>query len=376
MLHCCNITKAGLVALALLLLVGAVLGSPQSGRPDDTPSIRRPKTPAPKPKTPKPVQARPQPRSTLTLKVSPPDSTVLLDNLGPVTRDTSTGIFTFSELKVATHSLTVHHDGYRNEERQIKLSRGENGPVEIVLNPQPGSLTVSPTVADAEISVTSNDANQPVAVRVGQVDALSLAPGVYEITIAKSGYQTLKRSITLQSAQSVYLEPKLEAIVKEEPRGNGSRATFAPLNSSVALDGKNLIVRLNGASGDASTAAGSILVAAVQARLDLVEVSGSLSGGPCTVEFIRLENVADSSLVEAPGPSNRWSLIVVRVRPKDSKRPVRFAINWRALPATSAAAPTGYRNASTEAEAIRKVAPAIPLPHAQSASAERYPFRY
>jgi hypothetical protein len=46
---------------------------------------------------------------------------------------------------------------------------------------------------------------------------------------------------------------------------------------------------------------------------------------------VRLENVAEYSFVEPPGAANQWARAVVRLRPKESKRPMHFLINWKSL---------------------------------------------
>jgi TonB family protein len=127
----------------------------------------------------------------------------------------------------------------------------------------------------------------------------------------------------------------------------------------IQIEGKYLIVTLRGVSGDLA-AAGSISVAAGHASSAATEMSGSLNGRPCAIEFIRLENIADASIVESPGPSNQWSRIVVRVRPKDAKRLIRFSINWRMLQSASGDSKTELMNAFSEAEPIQKPPPVFP----------------
>ena len=99
----------------------------------------------------------------------------------------------------------------------------------------------------------------------------------------------------------------------------------------VESEGKYLIIYLSGNSQDDSTNIGTINVTASKLAPAFPEVRGNLGCAPCGVALIRLENVTEGSFIEAPGPSNQHSRIVVRIRPKDSKRPVRFAINWRSL---------------------------------------------
>jgi TonB family protein len=350
-----NWTRITIAALALLFTcAGTASAYPQSGRPDDAPSAPPIKKPSPRPKPP----PKAQPRATLVVKVVPPDSTVLLDTLPAGNSDPGSGSNRFTDLKVAAHSLVVRREGYRDESRTLKLVSGDNDLVTIVLEPLLGTLTVLPNVTGAEITLRSNDTNLPVTTRNGSLESLTLWPGNYELSISKSGYQTATRSIVVKPAQSIYLEPKLDAIVAEKPRPVPVRLPFVPLTSSVKPEGKYLIVSVRGASGDATAAAGTINVAASQEGSGLV--TGSLSGQPCAIEFVRLENVAESALVETPGPSNQWSRVIVRVRPKDAKRLVRFAINWRTVPGTAATFPARVDDSFSDAEPLSRVRPLFP----------------
>jgi hypothetical protein len=49
------------------------------------------------------------------------------------------------------------------------------------------------------------------------------------------------------------------------------------------------------------------------------------------VDLLPRENVAEMSFKEPPGTINQWRKVLIRVRPKDSKRIVRLAVYWQAL---------------------------------------------
>ena len=123
---------------------------------------------------------------------------------------------------------------------------------------------------------------------------------------------------------------------------------------------KYLIFRLQGSSGDLMTTLGSINVTLGGPSRNYA--NGNLNGQPCRIEFIKLENIAEGAIVEAPGPSNGWAAIVVRVRPKDEKRrPISFAINWSSLQSSP---PASIVNTNpvlfVPAQAVQKVQPVFP----------------
>ena len=317
--------RSGLKIVCLALLVSLFLWanttlSQEKGGRDATPTkttpkagpVKAPRRPPPKPKL-----------ANLTVTVSPSDSTLLFDDQQLDKVDAS-GSARLTDLKTGQHTLTIRHAGYREKQQTVDLKTGENEPVSITLELLKGTLSVSPGVADAEISLKSIDANQGVGSYSGSISQVDFPPGEYEITVSKRGFKTVTRRFTIKPAESVYLEPQLETLV-EKPRFQ------APMSAVVKGEGKYLVVHLLGMSGTESPTSGSINVSVTKASSGFAEVSGTLTGSPCEVDLIRLDNVADASLVELPGPTNQWSRVVVRVRPKDSKHPVRFAINWRLL---------------------------------------------
>jgi hypothetical protein len=130
----------------------------------------------------------------------------------------------------------------------------------------------------------------------------------------------------------VYLEPLLDPLPPPAPpTPKPVPVVVMPMSFNVQRQDKYLLFYLQGSSGDSAKSLGTVTVSlSGQAGK---AVSGNLTGLPCQIELIKLENIAEAAIVEAPGPANNWTSMVVRVRPKDEKRrPISFAINWKLLP--------------------------------------------
>lgn len=271
---------------------------------------------------------------------------------------------TLKSVKPNSYTITASKPNHQQYKETITVSEGQPNFITVALMPQPGRLTVTTSVRDAEIEVVNLESSIKAGPYIGTLDHAEFSPGHYQVSVSKDGYRTASREITIKASESIYLEPQLEPLPTPMPTPvptpkPSRRATNAavPLSSTIEIAEKALVVRLNGSSGDTGTTVGSVNVS-ITGRA-VIEVSGTLSGSPCRVQFVKLENVSEGSLVEAPGPSNQWALLVVRVRPKDPKRPIRFAINWQSV-LRSDTNTTALADTVVAAEAIRKVVPVFP----------------
>jgi hypothetical protein len=114
-----------------------------------------------------------------------------------------------------------------------------------------------------------------------------------------------------------------------------SPAVGMPLSMSPSIEGKYVMVVLAGRFGELPAPSGSVdvTVSAPESPAALRSVRGNLPGRPCRVSLVAYENVAEHSFAETPGPGNRWARTTVRIRPKDAKGIIRFAINWQVISA-------------------------------------------
>lgn len=287
-------------------------------------------------RTPKP---KPKPRASLLVNVTPSDSTIILND---EIQRFENGTLERSGLVPGTYRLFVQRDGYEPQTLQISLDPDTNTPFNVVLKHITGVLNIEPSVTGCQIDVLNAETNAQIGTYSGQARNLELRPGRYQILVSKEGYKTVARDVSVKAASTTLLEPSLEQLPKAPPRNtrNTDEPRFRPDTETqvqTSVVGKFIVVVINGRSGDTSNTVGAIDIKLTAGDGRSAYVSGMLTGYPCQVDLIRLQNVAEYSFVEPPGVANQWARIVVRVRPKSSKRAVHFAINWKNLGSVRAA---------------------------------------
>lgn len=282
----------------------------------------RTKYPKPKPAT-----------AALSISVMPLDSTIYLQG---AEHHAENGIFSIGALPSGKYKIVIHRDGYRDDGDEITLAPGDEASRRFSLVPLKGILNVAPLIADTEINIIESATSQSVGVYSGQVRHVEFPPGRYQVFISKDGYKTLVREVIIEPAANVSLEPSLDPLPKPAATARLTEPSFRrdyATQAQTGLEGKFVVVALSGRSGDTFNALGSIDVTlrVGDGQAQVNGVSGMLTGYPCQIEFVRLENVAEYSFVEPPGAANQWARVVVRLRPKESKRPIHFLINWKSL---------------------------------------------
>jgi hypothetical protein len=285
-------------------------------------SSSRPVTKGNSTKASKPASPSKPKLANATFILNPADSVLVIDEQTSVSVD-AFGIARLNGLKPGVHSIAVQRSGYREKQQLVDLNVGDNAPVTIKLDALMGTINISPGVTDSEISLKSIDRNQSVGTYSGTIAEVQFLPGEYEVIVSKKGYQSVIRRFILKPDESVYLEPQLDPVPVERPR--------IGITGSTQIEGKFLIVNLRGTSGDKSQRSGTIAVSVNKSNPQVVYLTGNFTGFPCEIEVVHLENVSASSLIEVPGNLNDWSRVSVRVRPKDSKKTIHFAIRWRLL---------------------------------------------
>ena len=300
------------------------------------------------PRTVKPMFA------TLNIFAEPPDSSIFI---GGIEYRAVDGRFTHMQLQPGRYDVVVRKSGYRQEEYTVNLGAGDSMPLNISLELQTGLLNVTPSVEGTTIVVTNLDTGSRVGTHTDRINGLDVVPGRYEVAVSKNGFRTTTRTVVIKPTETIYLEPPLEAFTPEKPR---VRRDGAMTLQSVA-EGKFLVVILTGKLDDATAQRGSVDVM-VDAKGITQNITGMLPGYPCQVDFVRLENVAEYAFKEAPGVGNQWGRVVVRVRPKDSKRAMRFLINWTTLQPASGKVSLPQSTAASikQAVAIKRVFPTYP----------------
>jgi protein TonB len=262
----------------------------------------------------------------LTINVTPSDARTWLNDQEAERREQD-GSLRFRGLKPGAFTISVRKPKYRDYSRTIMLEPRQSEVVSVVLVPLLGHINITPSVTGAVITVMNKENNMTLGPYTEKVSELEILAGSYQISVTRNGYQDSVRDVNVKSAETIYLEPQLEPQPVEKP----ALRRVSAMSLQSYNEGKNVVVSLTGASGDTSGGLGTIEVGLLNGRSGAGTVNGALPGVPCRVDFVRLENIGEYSFSEPPAASNGWARVVVRLRPKDSKRPVRFAINWSSV---------------------------------------------
>jgi hypothetical protein len=108
---------------------------------------------------------------------------------------------------------------------------------------------------------------------------------------------------------------------EEEPRAG-------PLRVSSSAEGEDIIITVTDRPTRAVSSSGTIIVSALPGGA--TQATGLLPASIAYLTFGSLENLSKDrvSFAETPGPSNSYSRMKIRIRPKKAGKPVRFTINW------------------------------------------------
>ena len=384
-----SLHRLGLLLAFLLLLTGlSVISayafqdsrSRDTGRPTPTatPTPRPPKntnsSSGPKSGRVKPI-APTVPTAQLTI-IIPPGSRIWLNDVPIATSlsqemslvidgqkvkssERSAGVITLKGLRSGTYQFVAQKPNFREFATSVTVLLDTENVVTVRLTPNPGKLTVSPSVGGVQLDIVNLDTDLTVGRYAERLDQFELAPGRYRIVVSGAGYKPANRDITVNPGESIYLEPLLEPLPRPTPTPK-SHPVVTPMSFSVQRQDKYLLFSLQGSSGDSSQKFGSITLSLNGPANNTL--TGNLNGQPCQIEIVQLQNIVEASIVEAPGPANSWTSMVVRVRPKDEKRrPISFAVNWRSLPSAPPVKLDAPLPGFFPAHAIRKVQPEYPL---------------
>lgn len=142
-----------------------------------------------------------------------------------------------------------------------------------------------------------------------------------------SGSTQVRLTVTVNDQRGGVATESTSLTVGEQP-GPVPRPS-GRLSGYCAMEGENIIVTLAGTPG--ATGASSGLIDVTASSSGEVQLSGVWPAGACRVNAGSQQNVDKISIVQSPLPSNGYSKVIVRVRPKNSKQQVRFTITWRTL---------------------------------------------
>ncbi len=135
------------------------------------------------------------------------------------------------ELKVGEHRVSLHLDGFKDEERKVTMAAGRDADVTFTMTraPGPGKLRIETDPSDASVSVDGKKVgNSPYT---GDVE-----PGDHVLDVSREGFSSLQQAISLEPGQQLSLRLALQ-------QGSGERT---PPLIAVASDPPGAVLSVDG----------------------------------------------------------------------------------------------------------------------------------
>jgi hypothetical protein len=110
--------------------------------------------------------------------------------------------------------------------------------------------------------------------------------------------------------------------IREEPIRAGS------LSVTAQEEGEEIIITITGRAGRPVSSSGAITI--FYSGPGNAGATGMLPAAIAQLDWGAMRNLSRDriSFAETPGPSNRYSRMRIRIRPKNKREPVQFTINW------------------------------------------------
>ncbi len=138
----------------------------------------------------------------LIITVDPPDAAIYVDDEFFGTGNQQ--LFSAeSGIDIGKHKITVIKEGFKNKERTIDITNGNNGTLEFILRPIQGFLTLDVQPADADLRI-----NGAQIFELPFMDSLQV--GLYEIEIQREGYLQTNKTVEVLPNQRVSLFEELK----------------------------------------------------------------------------------------------------------------------------------------------------------------------
>jgi len=158
---------------------------------------------------------------------SPSGASVTLDR-----SQTATTPYTFTNIPVGTHEVSVYYSGYQTFYTSVSVNNGQTTTINAVL---------TPTISSGTLSVSSNPSGAAVYVDglyrgVTSTTVGNLAAGQHSVRLSKAGYQDWTGTVSISAGATTYLNPTL--VVEQQPIYGTASITTIPPGASVYANGR------------------------------------------------------------------------------------------------------------------------------------------
>jgi hypothetical protein len=157
---------------------------------------------------------------------SPSGATVFLDDV-----TTATTPYTFSNVPVGTHTVSIHLSGYQDFITSVSVQKGVTAQVSATLKPveSTGSVSISSSPSGASVYVDT------VYRGVTPIVVGSLYVGTHGVTLVKAGYKDWQQYFNVAAGTTTYINAQLAA--DPAPQYATVSLTSDPPGASVYVDG-------------------------------------------------------------------------------------------------------------------------------------------
>lgn len=140
---------------------------------------------------------------TLQVFVQPADSQILLDGIN---YGTANGQMTLV-VQPGNHTLQVQKNGYAQFSQDFYVQSGEAKVFNVTLQPLAGKFSVRSSPSGADIFINGSSTGETTS------ETFEMSPGVYQLTLKKSGYQDWTTTVTVQSGDNPTIEAQLQPLI-------------------------------------------------------------------------------------------------------------------------------------------------------------------
>ncbi len=139
--------------------------------------------------------------------------------------------YTFTNIPVGTHEITVFMSGYQNFYMDVNLNKGQTAYVNAILQPTvtTGTLSVSSSPSGAAVYVDGSYRG------VTSTSVGNLVPGSHAVQLVMAGYQDWTGTVSITAGATTYLNPTLT--VDQQPQYATVSITTNPPGANVYGDG-------------------------------------------------------------------------------------------------------------------------------------------
>jgi hypothetical protein len=233
--------------------------------------------------------------------------------------------FRQQRLVPGVHDIELRHPGYQTVREQVTIKPEQAWRKNYKLTPAVvkvyGAIQV---MADAGGSLSIDGGDRVELTPFATYTTGSILPGTHRVRIEKAGYEVAERDVEVSPNQTAKAEFRLMR-QGQPPLPDAVVGRIVPIGSIIELWLESQAAGPTGESG--------IIEADLQTAQQAWQVSrirGAFPGKPVTVTG-ECTNCTLKSIVEAPGPTNKFLRARARIEPINVLQPIRFRLLWQIL---------------------------------------------